>query len=64
MVKKIMEKEPKEVEAFIRSLILLIDRQHAALSFVRWSDDSRAIVDKTESELIAFLKSTLQGEIK
>ncbi len=60
VVKTIMAKEPKEIEAFIRSLILCIDRQHSALNYVRWSDDARVIADKTEVELIEFLKSHLR----
>ncbi len=59
-IKAIMKKEPIEIEAFIRKLVLMLARQSATIKAVRWSDESRALAIAQEEALEIFMRELVE----
>lgn len=57
IVKKVME-QPERIEPFIRSLVLLLERQRAIIMRVQWSKDAEEAANEAGQLVSKFLIDT------
>ncbi len=52
IIKKIMAQGPEKIEELIRHLVLIIEKQDAAMRYVKWSEEAKEYAQKSRDELV------------